>query len=742
MPPRTSLKINTEDESSGRLREQVKLELAKLMTSSPLEPDVASDELPDESALKGEDTEVDKEKIPEERALASSPGKVVTESVVENVENAAVVENDCTTRQLVASPSKALSSVGDKVEKKEEEKNSALCSVEVDERSQEQQPKSEEKEETLATPVVVEAPLIVVERTVAESTRIEEKEEDDRLVNSNVTKTDYFPYSKPKVQQEDEEAEAAEVAEAAALTSTQVKVAASPCEDKKSYFADEAENLDGLTLLACISTQLSLANKEADSGAMIKVKPYSSLSSQHDQHQDKDNEADGNVIINRVVGVYPGLQVEVSSADSSSATETPEQQQQQQQQPQMTNNNQQPQHEMLSYVLDESVQKYLEGNDNAENVILNGETIVLVQKSPNSNVYIINKAGNNAKLGSGEEDTKPPLLEVDSKLGIVLKQEQAPAVVVKTEAPDFADVKTLIGPSSSSSHEEAQVHYGPYPGNYPPCVYQQQPGCWQYYLPAAQTQQPSPAVQEQQLIVHKHVPPNATTKDFEEQTQIHQQQQEEEQVRMYEKHAESSKLPLKKRLKIHRMHFDGAQLPQVQSIKPAEDISLAYPGTLMLSIAEVPSPVPALELGAVVEVSSSPRSPTAKSRGRRDSTRTSLMLNQNVPNCFQPRKGSGSSSCSSKRKRQAVLGDEPVINAGTTPTASPAKKSRKSPSNSCSSSSNGSSKQTRSSKRSVPTVKYIYPELESESSGKHPSATGKRKKKQRNSNGRWTSTMT
>nr|XP_003705583.2 PREDICTED: uncharacterized protein LOC100879194 isoform X1 [Megachile rotundata] len=191
-------------------------------------------------------------------------------------------------------------------------------------------------------------------------------------------------------------------------------------ECDKSYKITEQEielqdSIDGLSLLASVSQHVPHLKPESEVKCdQIKVKDYASLKYTC-YNQITDDEADTNdssntvsqllknpssEIINRIVGIYPedalnkiALHVEVTSNDNElckvvSQSET-----------------------VINYETD-AVTNNLAPAENTQtlkentNVILNGETVVLLQKSPNSNLYIINKAVENSKDHNDEEISK------------------------------------------------------------------------------------------------------------------------------------------------------------------------------------------------------------------------------------------------------------------------------------------------------------------------------------------------
>jgi hypothetical protein len=507
------------------------------------------------------------------------------------------------------------------------------------------------------------------------------------------------------------------------------------------FYGIQDSDIDGLTLLASVSAQQQVStNKKTE----LKVKPYSSL-----QQKPKDDE--NNMVINRIISMYPedaldkvALQVEVSSTGLVSSTVNKQKQ-----------NHDTSSSDLLSYILDESIQSNLESNDNA-NVILNGETVMLLQKSPNSNLYIINKAavdnlnGSNGNYNSDDEDGSKLIEPEDSKCCqqmIIMKHEPDDVVsrgrIIKSD-PDYVDVKSSALVHEESKHQNQpqgyELHYAGYPipppGSYCtyPNIHHPSTGCacvscaycrqLPYYLPAThaiQSVQTHSAVQEKRIS--KKIEASAMLAKLYDDELLcsiekglidgkHQKMPQQEQIVAEEekeivrrfKHVDS-KLPLKKRLKAQRMMSMNFANQSSESSLKNDEVTSAYPGTLMMSIAdvEVPSDSPH-DLGAVIEVPSAANKPNKNYKERTMNNKTN---NQNVPNCF-------SKKTNVKKKRLGST-DEEVENSGV----SVPKKSRKS--------NGGGVKQTRSSRRTVPTVNYVYPEIDPEW---NPS--GKRKRKRNN----------
>ncbi|CAK9803807.1 hypothetical protein ANTPLA_LOCUS3823 [Anthophora plagiata] len=180
------------------------------------------------------------------------------------------------------------------------------------------------------------------------------------------------------------------------------------------------ENIDGLSLLASVSQHVPHLKPEFEMKCdQIKVKDYASLRYTC-YNQITDDEADTNdssntvsqllenpstEIINRIVGVYPedaldnvAVRIEVTSNDAENRNED--------------ESCKVVSHSETSINYTDTLTHNLTPieNSNAQtvkentNVILNGETVVLLQKSPNSNLYIINKAVENSKDQSNDEE--------------------------------------------------------------------------------------------------------------------------------------------------------------------------------------------------------------------------------------------------------------------------------------------------------------------------------------------------
>ncbi|XP_076763757.1 uncharacterized protein LOC143431125 isoform X1 [Xylocopa sonorina] len=193
---------------------------------------------------------------------------------------------------------------------------------------------------------------------------------------------------------------------------------------ENKYIVQDSElqdNIDGLSLLASVSQHVSHLKPGSDVKCdQIKVKDYATLRYSC-YNQITDDEADTNDssntvsqmlenpstdVINRIVGIYPEsgldkvtLRVEVTSDKAESGNgdndlckvvSHPE--------------------ANVNYDVDAVTHNLALIENNVQttkentNVILNGETVVLLQKSPNSNLYIINKAAENSKDHNSDEE--------------------------------------------------------------------------------------------------------------------------------------------------------------------------------------------------------------------------------------------------------------------------------------------------------------------------------------------------
>ncbi|XP_036138858.1 uncharacterized protein LOC105829397 isoform X2 [Monomorium pharaonis] len=185
------------------------------------------------------------------------------------------------------------------------------------------------------------------------------------------------------------------------------------------------DNIDGLSLLADVIASQHVSHLKAGRELkyeQIKVKDYASLRSSP-YNQTTDDEADTNdssnsvsqilenptaEVINRIVGIYPedaldkvALHVEVTSTTDPDDREND------------PNNSVSHIVETINYETDtisnnlSMVENNVQSIKENTNVILNGETVVLLQKSPNSNLYIINKAVENARDHNSDDENCP-----------------------------------------------------------------------------------------------------------------------------------------------------------------------------------------------------------------------------------------------------------------------------------------------------------------------------------------------
>ncbi|XP_017790317.1 PREDICTED: uncharacterized protein LOC108572568 [Habropoda laboriosa] len=204
--------------------------------------------------------------------------------------------------------------------------------------------------------------------------------------------------------------------------STEKKNVCNVPEDKYIVQGSEIQdNIDGLSLLASVSQHVPHLKPEFEIKCdQIKVKDYASLRYAC-YNQITDDEADTNdssntvsqllenpstEIINRIVGIYPedaldkvALRVKVTSNE-----------------PESRNNDEtckvvsHPEASInydadtLTHNLAPTEKSNVQTVKENTNVILNGETVVLLQKSPNSNLYIINKAVENSKDHNNDDE--------------------------------------------------------------------------------------------------------------------------------------------------------------------------------------------------------------------------------------------------------------------------------------------------------------------------------------------------
>ncbi|XP_054000520.1 MATH and LRR domain-containing protein PFE0570w-like isoform X1 [Hylaeus anthracinus] len=194
--------------------------------------------------------------------------------------------------------------------------------------------------------------------------------------------------------------------------------------DENKYIVQDSdiqENIDGLSLLASVSQHVPHLKPESEiKSEQIRVKDYASLRytcyGQPTDDETSTNDSTNGVfpllenpsteIINRIVGIYPendldkvALHVEVTSDDV--VTENSDKELSKIMSPTEIN---------VNYDADTLTHNLIPMETNMQtvkentNVILNGETVVLLQKSPNSNLYIINKAVENLKDHNNDEE--------------------------------------------------------------------------------------------------------------------------------------------------------------------------------------------------------------------------------------------------------------------------------------------------------------------------------------------------
>ncbi|XP_043527181.1 uncharacterized protein LOC122537760 isoform X1 [Frieseomelitta varia] len=192
------------------------------------------------------------------------------------------------------------------------------------------------------------------------------------------------------------------------------------CDDNVVQNSELQDNIDGLSLLASVSQHIPHLKPETDvKSEQIKVKDYASLRytcySQISDDEANTNDSSNTVsqllenpsteIINRIVGIYPedtidklALRVEITSNEAENGNDT-----------ELCNVISHPE-TGINYDMDTLTHNLTPIENNMQtikentNVILNGETIVLLQKSPNSNLYIINKAVENSEDHNSDED--------------------------------------------------------------------------------------------------------------------------------------------------------------------------------------------------------------------------------------------------------------------------------------------------------------------------------------------------
>lgn len=185
------------------------------------------------------------------------------------------------------------------------------------------------------------------------------------------------------------------------------------------------DNIDGLSLLANVIASQHVSHLKTELQCeQIKVKDYASLRNSYNKTIDDeiDTNDSSNIVsqilenpttdvINKIVGICPedaldkvALHVEVTSTtdinpndrenDPSNSV------------PRIVETTINYETDMLPNnlnIVENNVQSIKENT----NVILNGETVMLLQKSPNSNLYIINKAVENARDHNSDDENCP-----------------------------------------------------------------------------------------------------------------------------------------------------------------------------------------------------------------------------------------------------------------------------------------------------------------------------------------------
>ncbi|KAK2578777.1 hypothetical protein KPH14_008881 [Odynerus spinipes] len=182
------------------------------------------------------------------------------------------------------------------------------------------------------------------------------------------------------------------------------------------------ENIDGLSLLASVSQHIPHLKAESELRCdQIKVKDYAMLkntsSNQVNNGETNTNDLSNTIsqlcknptseLINQIVGVYPEdklekieLHVKLTSANNANVTNVENE---------SSTNIPHIFEGSMNYETSDTLsnimipfENNIQSTKENTNVILNGETVVLLQKSPNSNLYIINKAVENARNNDDE----------------------------------------------------------------------------------------------------------------------------------------------------------------------------------------------------------------------------------------------------------------------------------------------------------------------------------------------------
>ncbi|KAK0181046.1 hypothetical protein PV327_003366 [Microctonus hyperodae] len=234
-------------------------------------------------------------------------------------------------------------------------------------------------------------------------------------------------------------------------------------ESSKIQDVEFHENIDGLSLLASVSQRVSHLSTTSETQIkpreIIKVKNYSSLmnvvsKAENEQHNELlcDNEL---VKIHNNMDVFPdddinkvAMHVEVTSSEDvlDQSYKTTICKQQSINNYCLSNNEQLNEMPIVSM---QQVDNSIQSDKDDTNVILNGETIVLLQKSPNSNLYIINKAA---------VENKEHINEADEDKNLIEKNQTIDKINNDMYSYEIYDSMYRIGPSASSttSYEMAQ----------------------------------------------------------------------------------------------------------------------------------------------------------------------------------------------------------------------------------------------------------------------------------------------
>ncbi|KAL7307267.1 hypothetical protein TKK_0000464 [Trichogramma kaykai] len=410
----------------------------------------------------------------------------------------------------------------------------------------------------------------------------------------------------------------------------------------------------------------------------------------------------------------------------------------------------------------------IDGSNEHPNVILNGETVRLFQKSPNSNLYIINKA----EMEEIKFNYQNTAQQLQQQIKTEFKPDPETAYLHGRDVVAEKKQKSVVVSQTPPPPEPYDHHR--YPSYLPPnpyCAYAHVRGAHlhdchcalfravpAYYVPPTGASATSNIVQSDMAV---HECSNSSSggkrmrdesqKQLEkvmgsavEQMQKEQQQQQQQQnkrakvesrnnVRSSGSSSSSSKLPIKKRyMAEHKLQEEEYNQHRrtpvplaVESVSPRmllddcrDDSDIFNFATASLTMHEKPPQSPSamlLDLGATVEVTSSTESPTtaaAAAPSQRGRGRPS---------------GTGSSSVPGSRKRKSNAND----NVGVIVEKKAAKKTtvaNASSSSSSSSNNSNSKKAPRASKRAVPVVNYTQLQSDDQAS---PASKRKRKKNAR-----------